>query len=61
LVATVFNKNRDRLLAGEIAERFFAQVLEQARTNDLLSDEHFRVDGHANRGLGEPEKSPAQG
>jgi transposase len=44
-VATVFSKNRDRLLAGEIAEKFFAQVLEQARTNDLLSDEHFSVDG----------------
>jgi hypothetical protein len=38
-------QNRDRLLAGEIAEKFFAQVLEQARTNDLLSDEHFSVDG----------------
>jgi transposase len=44
-VPTVFSKNRDRLLAGEIAEKFFAQVLEQARTNDLLSDEHFSVDG----------------
>jgi hypothetical protein len=44
-VATVFSKNRDRLLEGEIAEKFFAQVLEQARTNDLLSDEHFSVDG----------------
>ena len=44
-VATVFSKNRDRLLAGEIAEKFFAQVLEQARAGDLLSDEHFSVDG----------------
>src|SRR6202171_6361429 len=44
-VPTVFSKNRDRLLAGEIAEKFFAQVLEQARANDLLSDEHFSVDG----------------
>ena len=44
-VPTVFSKNRDRLLSGEIAEKFFAQVLEQARAGDLLSDEHFSVDG----------------
>src|SRR5580704_2922498 len=44
-VATVFSKNRDRLLEGDIAERFFAQVLDQAREADLLSDEHFSVDG----------------
>ena len=44
-VPTVFSKNRDRLLEGEIAAKFFAQVLEQARANDLLSDEHFSVDG----------------
>jgi transposase len=44
-VASVFSKNRDRLLEGEIAERFFAQVLDQAREADLLSDEHFSVDG----------------
>ena len=42
---TVFSKNRDRLLEGDIAEKFFAQVLEQARKADLLSDEHFTVDG----------------
>jgi transposase len=44
-VPTVFSKNRDRLLEGEIAAKFFAQVLDQARANDLLSDEHFSVDG----------------
>jgi transposase len=44
-VATVFSKNRDRLLEGEIAAKFFAQVLDQARANNLLSDEHFSVDG----------------
>ena len=44
-VPTVFSKNRDRLLNGEIAEKFFAQVLEQAHAKDLLSDEHFSVDG----------------
>jgi transposase len=44
-VPTVFTKNRDRLLEGEIAEAFFARVLAQARKHHLLSDEHFTVDG----------------
>jgi transposase len=44
-VPTVFSKNRDRLLEGDVAEKFFAQVLNQARKADLLSDEHFSVDG----------------
>jgi transposase len=44
-VATVFSKNRDRLLEGEIARLFFSGVLAQARSADLLSDEHFSVDG----------------
>lgn len=42
---TVFTKNRNRLLEGEIAEHFFQAVLEQARGAGLLSDEHFTVDG----------------
>ena len=44
-VPTVFSKNRDRLLEGDIAERLFGGVLQQAREADLLSDEHFSVDG----------------
>jgi len=44
-VPTVFTKNRDRLLEGDIAEKFFAHVLAQARLANLLSDEHFSVDG----------------
>src|SRR5678815_1676479 len=44
-VPTVFTKNRDRLLEGDIAEKFFAHVLAQARIANLLSDEHFSVDG----------------
>jgi transposase len=44
-VESVFSKNRDRLLEGEIAQKFFAQVLDQARDAELLSDEHFSVDG----------------
>lgn len=42
---TVFTKNRDRLLDGEIAQLFFDQVLAQANEHQLLSDEHFTVDG----------------
>jgi transposase len=42
---TVFTKNRERLLAGEIAKGFFTAVVEQARTQGLLSAEHFTVDG----------------
>jgi transposase len=42
---TVFTKNRDRLLGGEIASKFFAAVLDDARLKGLLSDEHFTVDG----------------
>lgn len=44
-VPTVFTKNRDRLLAGDIAEAFFQQVLGLAAGHALLSDEHFTVDG----------------
>src|ERR1700730_11133980 len=44
-VPTVFTKNRDRLWEGDIAEKFFQEVLTQARVVDLISDEHFTVDG----------------
>jgi IS5 family transposase len=44
-VATVYSKNRDRLLEGDIAQALFSEVLAQARAADLLSDEHFSVDG----------------
>jgi transposase len=43
--ATVFRKNRDRLLEGDIARAFFERVLIHARAQRLLSDEHFTVDG----------------
>ena len=42
---TVFSKNRDRLIEGEIASRFFAAVRQQLERSGLLSDEHFTVDG----------------
>lgn len=44
-VATVFSKNRDRFLSGEVAEAFFDEILAEAKARDLLSDEHFTVDG----------------
>ena len=43
--ATVFCKNRDRLLAGEVASRFLATLLALPKVKRLLSDEHFSVDG----------------
>ena len=43
--ATVFTKNRDRLLEAEVAKEFLALVVEQARGQGWASDEHFTVDG----------------
>jgi transposase len=43
--ATVFSKNRDRMLRTDVARLFFQAVVEQARLMGLLSDEHFSVDG----------------
>ena len=43
--ATVYSKNRERLLQADIAQAFFEQVVELARRHNLLSDEHFTVDG----------------
>jgi transposase len=42
---TVFTKNRERLIAGEIAAKFMAAVLNQKRVKALLSNDHFSVDG----------------
>ena len=43
--ATVFSKNRDRLLDGAIAAKFLAAVLAQPRVKTLMSSDHFSVDG----------------
>lgn len=43
--ATVFCKNRDRLLDGDIAAKFFVSVLNLPQVRKLLSSEHFSVDG----------------
>jgi transposase len=43
--ATTFTKNRDRLLQGDIAQAFFDRVFALAQARELVSDEHFTVDG----------------
>ncbi len=43
--ATVFSKNRDRLLDGAIAAKFLAAVLARPRVKKLMSSDHFSVDG----------------
>jgi len=43
--ATTFSKNRERLLGVDILREFFGEVVEEARRRQLLSDEHFTVDG----------------
>jgi len=63
--ATVFSKNRERLITGEVAQKFFAAVREQAERAGLLSDEHFTVDGTlieawASRRSYEPKLEPPQ-
>jgi transposase len=42
---TAFTTNRDRLLAGDVAAEFLAAVLKHPRVRQLLSREHFTVDG----------------
>ena len=43
--ASVFSKNRDRLLAGEVAQRFLAELVALPEVRRLISSEHFSVDG----------------
>ena len=42
---TVFTKNRERLIAGAISQQLLESVLVEAREHELLSEEHFTVDG----------------
>jgi transposase len=43
--ATTFSKNRERLQAGEVFEKFMTRLLNHPQVKPLLSDEHFSVDG----------------
>jgi transposase len=42
---TVFTKNRERLIGGAVSQQLLESVLVEAREHDLLSEEHFTVDG----------------
>jgi transposase len=43
--ATVFSKNRERLIEADVSQQLLLTVVEQARAGQLLSEEHFTVDG----------------
>lgn len=43
--ASTYSKNRERLLSNRLVQAFFREVLEEARSRNLLSEEHFSVDG----------------
>lgn len=42
---TVFTKNRERMMSGEVSQKLLTAVLQQAADHHLLSEEHFTVDG----------------
>jgi transposase len=42
---TTFSKNRERFIDGEVARRFVDEVLETAKTANLVSSERFSIDG----------------
>ena len=42
---STFSKNKTRLLDHEVSGQFFQEVLAEAQRRNLLSDEHFTVDG----------------
>jgi transposase len=42
---TVFSKNRERLIAGDASRKLLLAVMEEAHAEQLLSEEHFTVDG----------------
>lgn len=64
---TVFTKNRERLIEGAVSQQLLASVLVEAREHDLLSEEHFTVDGTliqawaAARSFAEKKDPPAPG
>jgi transposase len=64
---TVFSKNRERLIEGEVSQQLLAAVLAETREKDLLSAEHFTVDGTliqawaASRSFQEKSDAPAPG
>jgi transposase len=62
---TVFTKNRERLMDGEVSQRLLEAVLRQAAEHELLSQEHFTVDGTlieawASRNSFQPKQKPPE-
>src|SRR5713226_2344842 len=43
--ASTFSKNQERLLSNDVARLFLLEIVEQARRHDLISSDHFSVDG----------------
>jgi len=64
---TVFTKNRERLIVGAVSQQLLGAVLAEAREKELLSAEHFTVDGTliqawaASRSFEEKSDPPARG
>jgi len=56
-----FSRNRARLLEHNAAGEFFRTVVAEARELKLTSDEHFTLDGHADRGVGVAQELSSQG
>jgi len=57
---SVFTKNRERLIEGDIAKKFMAAVLEQEAVKALLSDDHFFGRRYADRSVGRHEELSSQ-
>jgi len=59
--SSTFSKNRERLLQHQVAREFFDAVVRRAAERNLLSDEHFTVDGTLIEARGQREELPTQG
>ena len=59
--ASSFSRNRDRLLEHDVAGKFFAAVVEYARSAHLMSHDHFNRRRHVDRSVGFAQELPAQG
>ena len=59
--ATTFTKNRDRLLDGDIADAFFAEVLAAIKQDGLALRRALHGRRHAARGVGEPQEFQTEG
>jgi transposase len=60
-VPTVFTKNRERLIKHDAVIEFFNEVVKIAGNKELLSGEHFSVDGTPDSGMGGTQEFRTQG